>query len=343
MTEKEAQGCLPGALPDDLLARLAEEMAEHGIAPAWEGRTLRAELPEGRAVIALGSRGLTARVTARDALHLHQIREGMAHLVEHVLPGSAAALAWTGDLDPAGSMPPNLQLAGIVSVDRFGSSFLRVELSCPGAAAFARGGMHFSLLLPPRGRAPVWPRIDARGRTIWAEGAEALHRAAFTFVEVDPGRGRIVFDVFDHAGGPAADWIRHARKGETVALMGPGGGEAPPGDVVLLAGDETALPAIRHILERSDAGRRGHVILEIGRPEDRTALTAPPGITVDWVLRDRPGAFWQRLLDAPLPPVGENRFVWIAAEQALVRRAKRHFRALGIAREESCFAAYWAA
>lgn len=344
MTEKESCGLLEGALPPDLLQRIAHEMAEHGLEPRHEAGALEMLLPQGGARLVLGAQGLTAEVRACNAFHLHQIREGVAHLLDHALPGAAPGLVWTGDLGPAGEAPPNMQVASVVAVGRFGASFLRVELACPGTAALAEGGMHFSLLLPPRGRAPVWPRVDAKGRTIWPEGPQALHRAAFTFVELDPETGRVVFDVFDHAGGPAADWLRTARPGDAVALMGPGGGDFPPGETLLMAGDETALPAIRRILERSAPTRRGRVILEVGRAGDCLPLAAPPGIEVDWVLRGAGASFWQRILAAPLPAPDEDRFVWIAAEQALVRRAKAHFRgALGVGRTESYFSAYWTA
>lgn len=344
MTQKETRGWLKGALPADLLQRIAHEMAEHGLEPRIGAGSVEMRLPQGGARLVLGPRGLRAEVRAGDATQLHQIREGVAHLLDHALPGVAPGLVWTGDLGPEGTTPPNMQAATVVTVGRFGASFLRVELACPGAVALAEGGMHFSLLLPPRGRAPVWPRLDAKGRTLWPEGADALHRAAFTFVEIDPDAGRIVFDVFDHAGGPAADWLRAARPGEPVALMGPGGGDFPPGETLLMAGDETALPAIRRILERSAPTRRGRVILEMGRAGDCLPLAAPPGIEVDWVLRGEGASFWQRILAAPLPAPDEGRFVWIAAEQALVRRAKAHFRTtLGVGRAESYFSAYWAA
>jgi NADPH-dependent ferric siderophore reductase len=49
---------------------------------------------------------------------------------------------------------------------------------------------------------------------------------------------------------------------------------------VLIAGDETAVPAVAAILERLPGQARGEVLLEVPYPADALALDAPPGLAV---------------------------------------------------------------
>ncbi len=121
-----------------------------------------------------------------------------------------------------------------------GSSFLRVELDCADTARLARErGMHFSLLLPPEPRAPVWPGLDHNGRPVMPEGDDRLHSAAYTFVDLDPDRGRFTFDVFERDGGRATIWARSAQPDDLVGISDPGSGGLPPGQDILIGLDAT--------------------------------------------------------------------------------------------------------
>jgi NADPH-dependent ferric siderophore reductase len=60
---------------------------------------------------------------------------------------------------------------------------------------------------------------------------------------------------------------------------------------VLLAGDETALPAISAIVESLPAGYHGHVLVEIPYEADATDLRSRGDLEVTWLPRaGRPGA-----------------------------------------------------
>lgn len=89
----------------------------------------------------------------------------------------------------------------------------------------------------------------------------------------------------DH--GFVGPWAQHAQPGDRVYLMGPGGAYAPkPGaDWHLLAGDESALPAIAAALEALPSHAAGKVFIEVSGPEDEIALAAPDAVEVHWVHR----------------------------------------------------------
>jgi len=332
-----------GVLPDDLLPHLASHLrdAELEVEAAPAGLTVRT--PLARMDLARDAAGLSVGIKAEDAQVLQQVREYLLFLFDHVSPGTAEALRWSGEI-ARNRAPLNFHLATVVGTRRVGTRFLRVELSCPGTAQLASGrGMHFSLLLPPEGRAPVWPRLDDNGRTVWPAGEAALHRAVYTFVDLDPAAGRFTFDVFEHEGGRATGWAQTARPGQVVGITGPGSGGFPPGRDMLIAGDETALPAIRRILAHSAPDRRGDVFVEVGSPADRCEMPGPEGMALTWLFRDRGETLWDRLKDRA-PPEGPDRYVWIAAEQELVRKAKARFKTeLGVGAQEGYFAYFWTA
>ncbi|RWR05395.1 siderophore-interacting protein [Sinirhodobacter populi] len=341
---ERSSGRYAGSPPADLLAHLERHLLEYGTQMSRTEERLELTWPGADLTLTTCPEGFTLEITAANAAHLHQAREGAMFLLDHVLPDCTATMIWSGTT-PAPGAPPNFHLAHVVSVERFAASFLRVELDVEGIEALSTGGMHFSLLLPPEGKVPLWPVLDERGRTRWPEGPGTPHRAGYTFVSLDPDRQRIVFDVYMHEGGPTPEWARHARPGDIVAVMGPGGGDFPPGDFILLGGDETALPAIRRILETSAPGRRGVAMIEVGDRADTAAIdpaAIPAGITLRWFTRGGTVTLAEGLRTADLPAAGQSRFVWIAAEQALVREAKQWFRenhALG--RAEGYFSSYW--
>ncbi|WP_457098323.1 siderophore-interacting protein [Microbacterium sp. P5_E9] len=88
--------------------------------------------------------------------------------------------------------------------------------------------------------------------------------------------------------GPASAWIAGAAVGDEVLLLAPttahegvsyGIDFVPPAqtDALLLAGDETAAPAIAVILEQLPAEARGTVVLEVPHEDDTSYLPRHPG------------------------------------------------------------------
>lgn len=102
----------------------------------------------------------------------------------------------------------------------------------------------------------------------------------------DPAAHELTVDFVVHGtAGVAGPWAASARPGDTLFVRGPNGAYAPDpaADWHLLAGDESALPAIAVALEALPPDARGHVVLEVPGPESKLPLVAPDGVVVTWL------------------------------------------------------------
>ena len=109
-----------------------------------------------------------------------------------------------------------------------------------------------------------------------------------TVRRADPAAREIAIDVVVHGEhGTAGPWAATAEPGQLAYLMGPSGAYSPDpaADWHLLAGDETALPAIGVALEALPANAIGQVFIEIAGPADEIPLIAPDGVEINWIYR----------------------------------------------------------
>jgi NADPH-dependent ferric siderophore reductase len=117
-------------------------------------------------------------------------------------------------------------------------------------------------------------------------------------------------------------------------------------DLVLLWGDETALPALSAILESLPAGQRVRAWLEVRDAGDIQDLVTEADAEITWLVAGRTGAEGSpmalgALRDAQLPPA-ERPYVWMAGESGCVKELRRHFvRERGVDRRRVTFVGYW--
>lgn len=266
--------------------------------------------------------GLRIDLSGPEQRLIGNLRESAAELFAEV----GLSIDW--DHVDVGALAPGLSLMRVESVRKPTPNFLRVRLTGAEAGRFGTGSLHFRLLLPPAGRAPVWPRVTASGRTAWPEGADALHRPVYTVA--DQQDDWLEFDIFRHHGSPTCDWAEANAKGQTVGVIGPGGGWCPEADQLCLFGDETALPAIARMLTLA----RGQVRATVRCSEDDLgALGTDPRVTrCDDLLL----ALQQH------EAAGDDNFLWFAGNADQARKAREHLLQLGRAKKSFTVAAYWA-
>jgi NADPH-dependent ferric siderophore reductase len=136
----------------------------------------------------------------------------------------------------------------------------------------------------------------------------------------DAARRELVIEFVLHGHGEASEWARRAASGAEAIIAGPKSSMIVPVDFAwhLLAGDETALPAIQRRLEELPAGARALVLVKVDDPADRRSLASPADLTVEWLSPDQ--ALADRIATIALPE-GEG-FAWAAGEAASMARVR---------------------
>ena len=144
--------------------------------------------------------------------------------------------------------------------------------------------------------------------------------------------------------GVGAVWAASAPLGSKIGVGGPRGSAViagTPGSW-LLVGDETAIPAIRRFAAMI-GGQPGRIVIEVRGPENEVDVEAP--VTVEWL--HRAGAPAGSALTAFLEglteedAVGADPFVFIAAEQSVVKPGRALLDRWGIDSAQATVKGYW--
>ncbi|WP_328747674.1 siderophore-interacting protein [Streptomyces sp. NBC_00285] len=249
----------------------------------------------------------------------------------------------------------------VVRTRRLGPSLVRVSFTGEDLRHFFSDGhdQSLSLFLPAEGRTEPGVPVELGDgwwqawRELPDEERAVMRSYTLRGLRRDPDEIDIDFVLHEPAG-PASRWAARARTGDRVQLLGPAVADnrairfRPPEDtdLVLLWGDETALPAVSAILESLPAGQRARVWLEVHDAGDIQDLVTDADAEITWLVRERTGAEVSpsalgALRDAQLPPAARP-YVWIAGESGCVKELRRHFvRELGVDRRRVTFVGYW--
>ena len=278
--------------------------------------------------------------------------------------------------------------ARVVAVRRLSSSFLRVTFGGDQLAAFGTAGLdqRVKVVLPLDGGFEHFPRSDEWYRD-WRELPEDKRNPfrTYTVRRVRPLQREVDIDFVCHGEtGPASRWAVNASVGDAALLIGPDehsagraiGIDWRPGDVrtVMLAGDETAAPAICAVLESLPADATGCAMIEVPTPDDAMDVTAPAGVDVRWLGRGGGVPHGSTLIPAvrdwtarrlsatidqePLDDIDVDRdllwdvppgrsidgefYAWLAGEASVIKNLRRFLVSeAGLDRRSVAFMGYW--
>jgi NADPH-dependent ferric siderophore reductase len=198
------------------------------------------------------------------------------------------------------------------------------------------------LLLPSPGTrhlvVPTWNGNEF----LLPDGSRPIIRT-FTPRRFDAAAKELDLDIVLHEAGAASSWVGDAAPGDPAAVSGPGRGfrVAPDAAAFLLAGDQTAIPAICQLIEHLSDGVAVDVIIEVAHPDARLPLPDHPRLREEWVVQDDlPGSgLLPALRRASLEP---GATVWAAGEAAAMHRVRRHlFEERGLTRADATVRGYW--
>lgn len=241
----------------------------------------------------------------------------------------------------------------VVRTRRLGPSLVRVTFAGADLHAFHSDGrdQSLSLFLPHPGQTE--PQVPLELGDGWWQGWRELPddvRAvmrSYTLRALRRSPDEVDIDFVLHTpAGPASSWASQATAGDRVLLLGPAVADnrairfRPPEDtdLVVIWGDETAVPAVSAILESLPADTRARVWLEVHDAGDIQDLATEADTEITWLVRED-------ALDAVRAarlPSAEHPYVWIAGESGRVKALRRHFVGeRGIDRRRVTFVGYW--
>ncbi|WP_436527306.1 siderophore-interacting protein [Actinoplanes sp. HUAS TT8] len=145
--------------------------------------------------------------------------------------------------------------------------------------------------------------------------------------------------------GIAGPWAARAKPGDVFRFMGPGGGYTPDADAGwhLLAGDESALPAIGAALAAMPEGAPVRAFIEVEGPDEEQKLDAPADAEITWLHRGaRPVG--EALVDAVRTlefPAGRVQ-AFVHGEAGFVKALRAFLRVdLGLGMDQLSISGYW--
>lgn len=251
---------------------------------------------------------------------------------------------------------------------RLGPSLVRVTFTGADLHAFHSDGrdQSLSLFLPHPGQAE--PAVPLEFGDGWWQGWRELPddvRAvmrSYTLRSLRRNPDEIDIDFVLHTpAGPASDWASRAAAGDRVLLLGPALADnrairfRPPADtdLVVLCGDETAVPAATAVLESLPAGTRARAWLEVPHAGDIQDVATEADAEITWLVRHEVPHRPKDAGHAPAPtavdavraarlPAAERPYAWIAGESGRVKELRRHFVGeRGFDRRHVTFVGYW--
>jgi NADPH-dependent ferric siderophore reductase len=275
----------------------------------------------------------------------------------------------------------------VSGIERLTPTFLRITFTGPELHEFGTDGLdqRIKIMLPLPGIG-ITPLDPSNWYDAWRHLPDELRNPLRTYTvrAVRPELREIDIDFVAHGdSGPASRWATHATVGDEIMIVGPvlrtdglvSGVEWKPGDAthVLLAGDETAAPAICSIVSSMPRDAKGCAFIEVPTIADALPIDAPDGVHVTWLARnDAPhgsaldpavrawtdsfvtdGHRGERLADVDIEngilwevpePTSHSGglYAWLAGEAGVIKTLRRFLVSeTGLDRHQVAFMGYW--
>ncbi len=331
-----------------LVDRLIHHLAEHEVSFESHNGEMVAKLGFGTSALSVEVDAINVRVEAAEKAHLEMLRSVIASHIIEFAGDQPPTIRWVGhELD--GETFANFREVRLKKRIALTPHMLRLTFGGDDIARFASDDhIHVRMYFPPEGlKKPEWPRPAPDGRILWPEEDRKPATRYYTIRRIDLSTREIDVDfvLHEHAG-PGAAFAMNANPGAICGMAGPLGYNVRPARWHLLAGDETALPAIARSLEVLPPTAHGHAFIEVAGSAEEIPLTAPPRIVVTWLHRNgaAPGST-DLLIDAVLTvpwPDHSDVFAWAACETRSARAIREHLRKTkNLARKQHLVVAYW--
>lgn len=286
-------------------------------------------------------------IASNDQHHLELNRTMLAEHLFYYAGKQPFELTWSKP--EMRTLISNFHDVTVVSTQSVTPQMRRVILKCDDVLPLIGGNMHVRILVPPKDRDPVWPGLREDGRVAWPKGDDALTVRIYTIRYVDEQANELWLDFLQHPQSklptPGADFARDAKPGDKLAIVGPGGGQLPNDKFILLAGDESALPAIARIIAEAEQGTEIIAIIEVQNILEEQPLPTKSNLKVSWLHRDsyenNDALNLANYTIENLQKCEEVPFVWFAAERAETNIIKQYLKSTNHDKKRKYVAWYW--
>lgn len=241
--------------------------------------------------------------------------------------------------------PPPFRRVRVARIEARTPRLRRITLTGDELDGFEVGSPAASIrLLPPtQGGELVLPTWNGN-EFLFDDGSRPPIRT-LTPLRFAPDTRALDVEVVLHGEGPLSSWAASAAPGDAAAVSGTGRGYEvdPNGRAFVLAGDESALPAITTVIPALPDAATVTVLVEIDHADARVALPGHPALHERWVERSSGRAPGDALVEAVTAlDVDRDTYVWAAGEAAAMQRIRRHlFETVGLPRHRAVVRGYW--
>jgi NADPH-dependent ferric siderophore reductase len=240
--------------------------------------------------------------------------------------------------------PPAFRLVEVAAARVRTPRLVRLTLAGPALAGLdiGRPAASVRLLLTSPGDAVVVPSWNGN-EFRYDDGSRPVIRTV-TPLRLDPAGTALDVEIVRHGHGPLSTWASASRPGDGVAVSGTGRGYDVDPDArhFVLAGDESALPAIGVLLKALPPAAHVDVLVEVAEPAARLDLPHP-GAAVRWYEATAGAPPGDALMAAIVAtPLAAGARLWAAGEAAAMQRIRRHlFGERHVARSHAVVRGYW--
>lgn len=203
---------------------------------------------------------------------------------------------------------------------------------------------------PDTGELVAYREVSDGAWEVEGGSGDPIHRD-YTVRAWNPQTRQLSLDFVLHDHGVAGRWARNARLGDPLVVNGPSAHWFLPENYshYLVAGDDTALPAIARIIEEAPAESRVTAFVEVTDGLDEQILQGAADVDLHWVhratapvARGHLSPLETALREHGLPADPESVFVVIAGETNSLVPIRRFYRQeLGLAKRQLVVDGYW--
>lgn len=219
--------------------------------------------------------------------------------------------------------------ATVTGITPLSHELVRISFDCPSIKGedLPLTDHYIKLLFVPEDADYSWPFDWGEIRRTYPRHLQPVTRT-YTLRRVDTQAGTFDVDFVTHGDkGLAGPWAQQAKVGDVIAFAGPGGKWAPSTEFghFVLAGDESASPAIAAALENLPEGTTAQAFIEVEDEDSHFEMPEPENTELVWV--HRKGATHGTELSAAVQKAGipQQRTGWFIHGVAEMLKELRRF------------------